>query len=116
VRRRQHDEMWSYRTDKTDKYSRIYELYRRAEEIDPEVFYNAEVERFQRGDSEWAIGCCPFHADTNPSFAMHMESGGFVCHATTCSVRGGDIVGFVSASYGLTRRGAVHWLEDHQWI
>ena len=103
-------------TDKTAKHTRISQLYRQAEEIDPEEFYATEVSQFQHGNDDWALGCCPFHMDINPSFAIHMVSGGFVCHSTSCGVRGADIVGFVSALHGLSRRGAIHWLEENQWI
>ena len=113
MRRRMQNEMY---LDRTDKYSRVYQMFRRAEEIEPEQFYSTEIEKFEPGHGDWAIGCCPFHGDKNPSFAMHMQSGGYVCHATSCDERGGDIVGFVSVLQGLTRWEAVHWLEENRWI
>ena len=116
MRRSSYKNVSRYRTDKTDTYGLVHKLFRRAEEIDPEEFYCTEIEQFQRGLGDWAVGCCPFHGDKNPSFAMHMQSGGYICHATSCGERGGDIVGFVSALQGVTRRGAIHWLEENQWI
>lgn len=116
MKRRMQNEMYLDRADKTAKYSQVYQMFRRAEEIEPERFYSTEIEKFERGHGGWAIGCCPFHGDNTPSFAMHMHSGGYVCHATSCGERGGDIVSFVGALHGLSRTGAAHWLEEHRWI
>jgi DNA primase len=116
MRQRNNNAMRRGRTDRIDNYSRDYQLSHRTEEIDPEEFYNAEVEQFQSGQGEWAIGCCPFHPDSNPSFAMNMESGGYYCHSTACGVRGGDIVSFVRSLYDLNYTSAIAWLESEGWM
>lgn len=100
----------------TPRIGGLYVMFKRAEEIDPKHFYGSEIESFKLGCGEWATGCCPFHGDNSPSFAMHMGSGGFVCYATSCGESGGDIVSFVSAMYGLSRTGALRWLEENQWM
>jgi hypothetical protein len=70
---------------------------------DPLVYYRAELKLFkERGD--WAKALCPFHNDRNPSFAVHLPSGGFHCFA--CRIRGRSIVTYRMKRYGETFREA----------
>jgi DNA primase len=47
---------------------------------------------------------CPFHPDTNPSFAINLEGGGFFCFS--CGEKGGDVVDFVMKRYGMSFKAA----------
>lgn len=77
----------------------------------PAAFYNDAIEAISQRDSDWAWGRCPFHADSNPSFCMNLESGFYKCMSSNCGETGGNIVSFVSALHGLTRKEAVRYLE-----
>jgi hypothetical protein len=77
----------------------------------PEDFYEQEIEGFSVGSDSWASGCCPFHDDHNPSFAMNLESGGYFCRSSNCGAKGGNMVTFVCALHGLTPRDAYRFLE-----
>ncbi|KTC87023.1 CHC2 zinc finger domain-containing protein [Legionella brunensis] len=44
------------------------------------------------GGGEWKSALCPFHADTNPSLRLRLDSGGFRC--MSCGVHGGDVLAF----------------------
>ncbi len=77
----------------------------------PADFYASEIEGFSEGNNGWASGCCPFHDDHNPSFAMNLESGGYKCLSSNCGGSGGSLVGFVCALHGLSARDAYRFLE-----
>ncbi len=85
--------------------------YRKAILPSPADFYASEIEGFSEGNNGWASGCCPFHDDQNPSFAMNLESGGYKCLSSNCGVSGGSLVGFVCALHGLSARDAYRFLE-----
>jgi len=53
------------------------------------------------------IGCCPFHEDKTPSFAINPAKGVFRCHG--CQA-GGDVLEFVKLLHGLSFRRAVEHL------
>ena len=74
-------------------------------------FYAAEIEGFAEGNNGWANGCCPFHDDHNPSFAMNLASGGYKCLSSNCGASGGGLVSFVCARYGLSPPEAYRFLE-----
>lgn len=76
----------------------------------PREFYEAEIEGLQEYSDNWAWGCCPFHPDTNPSFTVNLESGGFKCMSSSCGVSGGNIVSFVCELHSLDRREAIEFL------
>lgn len=78
----------------------------------PADFYNAEIEGLREYKDGWAWGCCPFHPDGNPSFTMNLESGAFRCMSSSCGVKGGGIVSFVSQLHGFDLREAINYLED----
>lgn len=45
------------------------------------------LDRLKPSGPGWVMARCPFHNDRTPSFAIHGETGGWVCHA--CGLRGG---------------------------
>jgi DNA primase len=59
------------------------------------------------------VGCCPFHADASPSFAIHPLKQVFCCHA--CQV-GGDIFRFVQLLHNCTFRQSVQVLATRAGI
>ncbi len=77
----------------------------------PAAFYSAVIEAFTERDNNWAWGSCPFHADTNPSFCMSLQSGYYRCMSSNCEVSGNNIVSFVGALHGLSRYEAIRYLE-----
>lgn len=81
---------------------------------DPAQFFAREILGFAEGKNGWAHGCCPFHDDHHPSFAMNLESGGYKCLSSSCGVSGGNIVSFVCALHGLSRPEAYRFLEG--WL
>ncbi len=52
------------------------------------------------GGGAWKSALCPFHADTQPSLRVRLESGGFRCMA--CGAHGGDVLAFHRQRYGLS--------------
>jgi len=59
---------------------------------------------------EWInVNCC-FHQDSNPSLAINLKSGGFICHA--CGVKGGDIINFHRRRYNLDFKSTVVQLTN----
>lgn len=89
----------------------VAKTYSKAHIPTPADFYSDEIEGFEEGSNGWAHGCCPFHDDHNPSFAMNLDSGGYKCLSSICGVSGGSIVSFVCALHGLTRPAAYRFLE-----
>ena len=51
-----------------------------------------------------AVSCCPFHLDNNPSFAINLETGKWICFAK-CGY--GDIVDFVMRVENISRDEAI---------
>jgi DNA primase len=43
---------------------------------------------------------CPFHDDARPSLRVNVETGGYRCMA--CGTKGGDVLAFHRARYGLS--------------
>lgn len=80
---------------------------------DPALFFELEVVGFSAGSNGWASGCCPFHDDHNPSFAMNLETGGYFCRSANCGVRGSNLVSFVSNLYGVSHAQALLILKEH---
>ena len=78
----------------------------------PEAFYSSVVEGFMERDDNWAWGCCPFHADNNPSFCMNLVSGFYKCMSSNCGETGTNIVSFVGALHALSRKDAISYLEN----
>ena len=82
--------------------------------LDPLLFYASELEGFNSTSKAWASARCPFHDDENPSFGVNLETGGYVCRSTSCGAKGGSIVSFVMARYGLNYREAISRLGAWQ--
>lgn len=78
----------------------------------PIDFYQAEIANFTEYGDSWAWGCCPFHWDRNPSFAMNIDTGGFCCMSTNCGIKGANIVSFVSQLHGLDLHDSINFLEN----
>ena len=93
------------------KFNPVAKHYGRSVLPSPADFYASEIEGFSEGNNGWASGCCPFHDDHNPSFAMNLDSGGYKCLSSNCGVSGGSLVGFVCALHGLSARDAYRFLE-----
>lgn len=51
------------------------------------------------GGGAWRSALCPFHADTEPSLRVRIETGAFRCMA--CGAHGGDLLAFHMLRYGL---------------
>ncbi|CAG0970958.1 DNA primase [Rhodocyclaceae bacterium] len=75
-------------------------------------FYAAEIDGLKEYRNGWAWGHCPFHADSNPSFTVNLDTGAFRCMSSCCGVSGSNIVSFVSQRDGLSYREARRFLED----
>lgn len=89
-----------------------YKQQKRSAELPlPADFYHAEIDGLREYKDGWAWGCCPFHPDGNPSFTINLESGAFRCMSSSCGVKGGGIVSFVSQLHGLDIRESIHYLE-----
>lgn len=78
----------------------------------PGDFYASEIDGLQEYRNGWAWGHCPFHADSNPSFTVNLDTGAFRCMSSSCGVSGSNIVSFVSQRDGLSYREARRFLED----
>ena len=50
----------------------------------------------------WRAVRCPFHDDNHASLSINVDSGGYFCHA--CNAKGGDVLAFHRARYGLDFR------------
>jgi len=53
------------------------------------------------------VGCCPFHEDKSPSFAVYADTQSYHCFG--CEAHG-DVLAFVQAYHGLDFKGAVEML------
>ena len=84
--------------------------------IAPYDFYLREqnLDRFKSKSNGWAeAGLCPFHKDTTAgSFRINLENGAFTCFS--CSAKGGDILSFAMAKYGLSFPQAIQKLAN-EW-
>ena len=64
----------------------------------PSEYYRAQGLKL-RGGTEWKNAVCPFHADTNPSLRVRLDSGGFRC--MVCHAKGSDVLAFHMKRTGL---------------
>lgn len=81
--------------------------------LDPAVVYEDLLPDLKHGNNGFAMACCPFHDDNNPSLCVNVESGWFKCMSSSCGECGSNIVGFVGALLGYEYREARAYLEDH---
>jgi len=54
--------------------------------------YFSELKYQFKGGGIWRNTNCPFHEDTKPSLAVHMDKGAFKCFS--CGAKGGDVIAF----------------------
>lgn len=52
------------------------------------------------GRGQWRSAVCPFHDDSHPSLRVNTQTGAFRCMA--CGAKGGDVLAFHRARYGLS--------------
>ncbi len=52
------------------------------------------------GRGQWRSTLCPFHEDTRPSLRINVDTGAFRCMA--CGAKGGDVLAYHCARYGLS--------------
>lgn len=71
---------------------------------DPAQYYAAQLTTLRVGSNDWAQARCPFHRDRNPSLAVNLRHGGFLCFA--CGASGGDVLEFHRRLTGLQFREA----------
>ena len=58
---------------------------------------------------KWSPVRCPFHDDTQASASVHLELGGFKCHA--CEYQG-DALKLIMMKEGLDYKGAREWAQE----
>lgn len=75
-------------------------LFERTRLPDPLSYYTERAGLRLFGRRIWRSTRCPFHGDARPSLSVNVETGGFFCHA--CGVKGGDVLDFHRAKYGLS--------------
>lgn len=71
---------------------------------DPVGYYRGQGFELN-GRAIWRSERCPFHDDRHPSFRINTVDGGFYCPA--CDAKGGDIIAFHMAKFGLSFADAV---------
>ena len=81
---------------------------------DPLVYYESEGLRLVgSAKAPWRTTECRFHGGSN-SMRIHVASGGFRC--MNCCAKGGSVLAFHMASYGLDFENAARalgaWIED----
>lgn len=64
-----------------------------------------------RVSSDNAVSCCPFHRDSTPSFAMHVETGVYVCYSASCGASG-SFVRFLHDAFGMSWLQAIQEAEN----
>jgi hypothetical protein len=80
-------------------------------EMDFEQLYESHIPELKPPNSKnWALGCCPFHDDSNPSFSVNFNSGGFICFA--CGAKG-SVFTFYMKLFGVDFEKAVSLLHHH---
>lgn len=89
----------NYRTTSTRSF---IDHNRIKQEISPLDFFNHELPDARLTKDIWNNGgICPFHNDGKPgSFFVNVESGGYNCFS--CGAKGGDVISFTMAVYGLS--------------
>ena len=65
----------------------------------PLSYYHQHARLPMQGKA-WRTVLCPFHDDTHASLSIHVDSGGYFCHA--CGAKGGDVLDFHMQKHGLT--------------
>lgn len=80
---------------------------------DPQGYYEAQSLKLGKG-KKWVTTACNFHQGSD-SMRINLHSGAFVCMAG-CGARGGDVLAYHMAAYGLSFVEAAKaldcWVED----
>lgn len=78
-------------------------------------FYRQELPEAKFKTTAWNDGgLCPFHGDNNTgSFRVNLATGAFTCFA--CGTKGGDIIAFTQARYGLSFPDALAKINN-EWV
>ncbi|MFE1574161.1 hypothetical protein ACFIQG_20480 [Comamonas odontotermitis] len=80
---------------------------------DPQSYYEAEGLKLGKG-KKWVTTACAFHGGSD-SMRINLHSGAFVCMAG-CGARGGDVLAYHMAAYGLgfiyAAKALGCWIED----
>ena len=80
---------------------------------DPQGYYEAQSLKLGKG-KRWVSTACNFHQGSD-SMRINLHSGAFVCMAG-CGARGGDVLAYHMAAYGLCFVEAAKalgcWIED----
>lgn len=74
--------------NKSTKYKQVFDL----KKLPTPVEYFAGLDYQFKGNGTWRKTICPFHEDTRPSLAIHMDKGAFKCFS--CGAKGGDVLAF----------------------
>jgi len=64
-----------------------------------------ELKNAKMSGDDNLVCCCPFHNDTNESFAINIRNGKFICYASNCGKKG-DIYRFISLMEGISENQA----------
>ena len=82
--------------------------------ISPREFYRVELAGMPapKRDHGWTdAGLCVFHPDTHKgNFRVNLDTGAF--HCFSCGTKGGDIITFAQARYGITFQDALKSLAE----
>ena len=74
--------------NKPTKYKQVFDLKKLPTPVD----YFTGLDYQFKGNGTWRKTICPFHEDTKPSLAVHMDKGAFKCFS--CGAKGGDVLAF----------------------
>jgi DNA primase len=77
----------------------------------PRTYYERALS-ITAGRSGWRTVRCPFHNDKHASLSVHLDHGGFRCHA--CGAKGGDVLAFHMLRHGLGFKAAAK--ELGAWV
>jgi len=73
---------------KRTQYKQVFDL----KKLPTPAEYFAGLDYQFKGNGIWRTTNCPFHEDTKPSLAVHMDKGSFKCFS--CGAKGGDVLAF----------------------
>lgn len=76
-----------------------------------QVLEELGLELVGRTRGAWFDVLCPFHPETNPSFSVNREHGGWIDRHTGET---GGLITLVAALLEVDRAGAISWLREHK--
>ena len=80
---------------------------------DPQTYYDERAGLRLLGRGAWRSALCPFHDERHPSFRVNVDTGAYRCFG--CGARGGDVLAFHRARYGLSFVQAARDLGASGW-